>query len=217
MVKVCGMKDAENMKALAALQPHMMGLIFYDKSPRYFTGTLPELNPRPDLTGVFVNAGIPEIIEKIKTFKLDFVQLHGEESPDYCKQLKGAMLSRRLTCPMIKAFPIATEADFVHLIDYHGSVERFLFDSKGKYRGGNGTVFNWELLEKYTLDTPYLLSGGIGPEDTKKLETFMSGEQGTKCIGIDVNSKFETAPGYKDIELLRSFIEKLIPEGNTKK
>ncbi|MBL7471620.1 phosphoribosylanthranilate isomerase [Robertkochia sediminum] len=216
-LKVCGMKDQENMKALASLHPDMMGLIFYEKSPRYFNGVLPEFEKAPELTGVFVNTPVMEIVEKTKQYGLKYIQLHGEESPDYCRQLKQQLANEGISCPLIKAFAISEASDLEGLPPYVAYVDIFLFDSKGKYRGGNGTAFNWDLLSAYTLDVPYLLSGGIGPEDAEKLREFTNSKEAVRCIGIDVNSKFETAPGQKDIALLRSFIEKFVPAGGSTK
>lgn len=216
-LKVCGMKDPENMKALASLRPDMMGLIFYEKSPRYFNGALPEMEDTPDLTGVFVNATATEVLERAKKYDLKYIQLHGEESPEFCRQLKQQLANEGVLCRLIKAFAIAEASDLEALPAYEPHIDIFLFDSKGKYRGGNGTAFNWKLLSSYPLDVPYLLSGGIGPDDAEKLREFTNSKEGANCIGIDVNSRFETAPGHKDIALLRSFIEKFVPAGGSAK
>lgn len=205
------MKDPANMQALTSLHPELMGLIFYERSPRYFNGKLPELTPRPKLTGVFVTAGIEEVMEKVERYDLDFIQLHGEETPQYCDHLKATLDKGNYACTVIKAFPIATANDLELPEKYTGKVDLFLFDSKGKYRGGNGTAFNWEVLQAYTLNVPFLLSGGIGPEDSEKIAEFLATPNAKNCIGIDINSKFEISTGLKDIEQIRTFKEQLLP------
>lgn len=210
-LKVCGMRDPDNIEELCSLNPDMMGLIFYPRSPRFFDGTLPSMTSGPDLTGVFVNASCLEILEKVRTYGLKYVQLHGEETPEYCRSLRDMLSEQGLSCQLIKAFPVGSERDLDSTKAYTPVADLFLFDSRGQHRGGNGIAFNWDLLGNYTLDTPYLLSGGIGPGDAPKLLEFTKSPEGQKCIGIDINSLFETSPGQKDIELIRTFKEQLFP------
>lgn len=205
-IKVCGMRKAENVKAVAALSIDMMGFIFYENSPRNvdledsdLKMTLEHLEI--ERVGVFVNAEIPFVLEKVGSYHLDFVQLHGEESPEYCHDLKGIWPSIKF----IKAFSVDESFDFSITKDYEGLCELFVFDTKGENRGGNGVAFDWSLLNNYTGETPFLLSGGIGLENVEAVsEVYFP-----KMIGLDLNSKFETAPGLKDVEKLNAFISKI--------
>ena len=218
-LKVCGMKYHQNIIEVAALQPDYMGFIFYDKSPRNFEGTLPDLPKTIKKVGVFVNASIDEVISKIKRYNLQAVQLHGEESPEFCDKLKCQFehlnsarhgLRRELISgsllEIIKVFSIKDKFDFSILKSYEEVCDYFLFDTKGKNPGGNGYTFNWNVLKDYPSAKPYFLSGGIGLEEMKKLETFLKSDSSKYCEVIDVNSKFETEPGIKDIQKLKTFV-----------
>lgn len=207
MVKVCGMRSPENIRAVARSGAHMMGFIFYPGSPRYFQGTLPELPSRLKTVGVFVNASIETMTSAALKYGLDYLQLHGDESPETCRNLQIQLQNQQLKTRLIKVFSIGSEADLPTTSDYEGLVSYYLFDTKGKYRGGNGTPFNWKLLEKYQQQTPFLLSGGIAPNDIQTLDGFMKSRAGQYCAGIDINSGFETAPGMKDAARVEQFIE----------
>ncbi|MET2986163.1 phosphoribosylanthranilate isomerase [Aureibaculum conchae] len=209
-LKICGMKYHENIIEVAALQPDYMGFIFYDKSPRNFEGTLPDLAKTIKKVGVFVNASIDEVISKIERYNLQAVQLHGEESPEFCKALKrhpefisGSVLE------IIKVFSIKDKFDFSILKPYESVCDYFLFDTKGKNPGGNGYTFNWSVLRDYPSTKPYFLSGGIGLEEIEKLETFLKSDASRHCQVIDVNSKFEIEAGLKDVEKLKKFTDLL--------
>ena len=200
LIKVCGMRDADNIRAVEALGIDWLGLIFAPKSSRYVAERPAYLPTRCKRVGVFVNASLEEVTEHIAAFGLDLVQLHGSESPAYIADLRQAT-----SVSVIKVFSIATADDLVQTQAYEGLVDYFLFDTKGQLAGGNGTQFDWSVLSEYRGNTPFLLSGGIGPDDAARVSAF----DHPKCIGIDLNSRFETAPALKDITLLKSFLEQI--------
>jgi len=208
-LKVCGMQQAGNMIQVAELQPDYMGLIFYDKSPRFFDGDLPEIASEIKKTGVFVNATIEEIVEKVSKYNLNAVQLHGDESAGFAKDLKTELQKLGNTPEIIKVFSVDTNFDFREIKAFEGIVEYFLFDTKGALRGGNGTEFDWKILENYPSNTPFFLSGGIGPEHGKaiaelKSHFYRNGKPGL-LYAVDVNSKFELKPGLKKLKELKDF------------
>lgn len=182
----------------------LMGFIFWPHSSRYVSERPAYLPTKCKRVGVFVDEDT-EMIRKIADdYGLNYVQLHGHESPAYINRLRSLSGD---SIAVIKAFNIATADDFTQTEAYKGIVDYFLFDTKGKSVGGNGEKFDWSVLADYTGDTPFLLSGGIGPDDAKYLKAFHH----LKCVGIDLNSRFETAPGIKDVEALRCFLTQLIP------
>lgn len=197
--KVCGMTDGDNIRDIENAGTDIIGFIFYPLSPRYLRevpGYLPATSQR---AGVFVNEKL-EIVEKnITCYKLDLVQLHGNESPEYCAALymKGYKI--------IKVFSIHTPDDLSETSLYHGLCDYFLFDTKCGGYGGSGKKFDWDILHEYKGDTPFLLSGGIGPDSLNDLTRFRH----PKLIGYDLNSRFEIQPGYKDADLVKSFITRL--------
>lgn len=195
IVKVCGMRDAENIRQLEALGIDWMGMIFWPKSKRNVSTPPAYLPQHVRKVGVFVDASLDAIRQHVEDYQLDIVQLHGQESPEMLKTLKPLTL--------IKALNIATPEDLQKTEPYEGLADYFLFDTKGKSVGGNGEKFDWSVLASYQGETPFLLSGGIGPEDAQDVKTFHH----PKCIGIDLNSRFETEPGLKDITKLKQFLE----------
>lgn len=195
IVKVCGMRDAENIRQLEALGIDWMGMIFWPKSKRYVSTPPVYLPQHVKKVGVFVDASLDAIRQHVEDYQLDIVQLHGQESPETLKTLKPLTL--------IKAFNIATPEDLQKTEPYEGLADYFLFDTKGKSVGGNGEKFDWSVLDSYQGETPFLLSGGIGSEDAQDIKSFHH----PKCIGIDLNSRFETEPGLKDITKLKQFLE----------
>ncbi|UOB16843.1 phosphoribosylanthranilate isomerase [Abyssalbus ytuae] len=203
-LKICGMKYHDNINEVAALHPDYLGFIFYDKSPRFFTGEIPHLPKNIKKVGVFVDAPLNYIIEKVEKHKLDAVQLHGKESPEFCEQLKRPGRSQKIE--IIKVFSIKDEFDFKTLEPYEEFTDYFLFDTKGKNPGGNGYTFNWKVLENYPSKKPFFLSGGIGTDETEAVLSFLKKLESRLCYAIDVNSKFETGPGLKNIEKLKKFI-----------
>ncbi len=206
IVKVCGMCNSENLTDLIQLDVDWVGMIFYDGSSRHIEAdeTAAEnlrLLKISDFgikkVGVFVNATKDTILQKVKSYNLNYVQLHGQETPEDCQVLQQSNLS------IIKAFALDEHFDFERLNEYAPYCDYFLFDTKGKLPGGNGVTFNWGLLDKYKLDVPFLLSGGIGLDQLTALKTFTH----PQLIGIDLNSQFETSPGIKNIEKLKLFID----------
>ena len=201
LVKVCGMRDAENICEVEALGIDLMGFIFWPKSSRYVSERPAYLPTNCKRVGVFVDEDIETVKRIAEDYALDYIQLHGHELADYCAQLRGFKL--------IKAFNIATTEDFKQTEPYTGIVDYFLFDTKGKSVGGNGEKFDWSVLSAYDGNTPFLLSGGIGPDDAEVLTSHFSPLTSKKCVGIDLNSRFEIAPGLKDINKLKEFINAL--------
>jgi phosphoribosylanthranilate isomerase len=203
-VKVCGMCDPLNVKEIAETKPDYIGFIFFSGSPRY-VGEEPEMalfnNVSPGIkkTGVFINEDNYKILDVSMATGLDMVQLHGNESPETCLQLKTSGLL------IIKAFNIGMNFGFENLIPYMPVCDYFLFDTKSEKPGGSGRKFNWEKLKEYTLDKPFFLSGGIGPEDAGVINAI----ENKGFFGVDVNSRFENTPGIKDITLVKTFIKSL--------
>lgn len=199
------MREAENIREVEALGINWMGLIFWPKSSRYVS-EMPDYLPQDvKRVGVFVNEDLDTVKKKADDYALNLIQLHGSESPDYVRALKAPSSINPLTSSIIKAFNIATADDFEQTKDYEGLVDYFLFDTKGPSVGGNGVQFDWDVLKDYHGKTPFLLSGGIGPDDAERIQAFHH----PQCIGIDLNSRFELSPGLKDINKLKTFIQAL--------
>lgn len=200
------MGTAENILEVASLGPDFLGFIFFEGSSRNFKGRIPPLPEKIQKTGVFVDAPAEFIIEKIRDYELQAIQLHGEESAEYCQKLKNEIGK---PIKLIKVFSVKEDFDFENLNAYEGIADLFLFDTKGENKGGNGIVFNWELLKEYPSSTPYFLSGGIGLGEIDALKNFIGSLEksgkGDLLYGIDVNSKFETAPGQKSRLPLKKF------------
>jgi len=195
LVKVCGMRDPENIRAVDGLGPDLMGFIFYEKSPRAVTSVPDYLPEHAERVGVFVNHDIDFILDKAKQFGLKWIQLHGQETPDMCCKLR-----RKHNFKVIKAFSIATAADVAQSFVYTDCCDLFIFDTKTPSVGGSGVQFDWSLLDAYHGPVKFLLSGGIGPD------TDVSCMKHQMLEGYDLNSKFETEPGLKNIKALDSFI-----------
>lgn len=202
-LKVCGMRDAENIKALVELKPDFIGFIFYDKSPRFAGNQLDvelvQSIPREiKKVGVFVNATVDYILQNVKKYGLNYVQLHGNETPDFCKslRLKGVNI--------IKAFRIDESFIFSQLNNYKPHVDFFLFDAKGEGYGGNGVAFDWSVLKKYDNQKPYFLAGGISLDNLDELAGISP-----KPYAFDINSKFEVEPGAKDIEKIEELLKQM--------
>ncbi len=198
-LKICGMKYVENIKQIVGLNPDYLGFIFYEKSQRNFEGIIPEIPKNIKKVGVFVNEYLEILVSLIEEYKLEVVQLHGDESVDYIKELKKHLPKVKI----IKVFGIKNEFEFKTLLPYEQYVDYFLFDTKGKERGGNGVTFNWSVLKEYNSTKPYLLSGGIGLEEVNDVKAFLKTPQAKYCVALDVNSKFEIAPGKKSIDKLK--------------
>ena len=197
MIKVCGMRDAQNIRDVESLGVDWIGMIFWPKSKRYVAEVPSYLPEHLKKVGVFVDSTLDDILQHISDYQLDIIQLHGQESPDFAKALKPHTI--------IKAFNIEKADDLLQTEKYEGIADYFLFDTKGKMVGGNGQKFDWSILTAYQGKTPFLLSGGIGPEDAESVKSFHH----PRCIGIDLNSRFESEPGFKDINQLKTFINNI--------
>ena len=205
-LKICGMKETENITEISALQPDYLGFIFWEKSKRNMTlDAIPELPETIKKVGVFVDASIQEIAAKINQYQLDVIQLHGNESVIFCRNVK------KLGVEVIKVFSMNSNFNFSLVKEYVLAVDYFLFDTKGKLPGGNGVTFDWKILENYHCDTPYFLSGGIGTTEIDGLKEFLKSPAAKKCYAIDVNSRFEKKPGIKNKIKLQKF-KKLLHE-----
>jgi len=299
LIKVCGMRDAQNIREVAALGVNLIGLIFYPKSPRYVesissdAGIIPDYNSltpkqsltplplsqgegskmldkqlkaektegearnkqsesahsksaqsespfnkvttplsfgegqggeavegqggeaveghgheasKPSFVGVFVNDMPQNIVTAVYNYHLSYVQLHGDESTVMIDNLRRTLVPDIVPqIKIIKAISVSSAEDLKRCEQYEGHIDLFLFDTKCKGYGGSGQKYDWSVLEAYTGPTPFLLSGGIGPDDAARLRDFHH----PQCVGIDLNSKFETAPGMKDINLLQNFLHQL--------
>jgi phosphoribosylanthranilate isomerase len=207
------MKYKGNITQVAELAPGYLGFIFYDKSQRYFDGDIPELSDFIKKVGVFVNASIDYILEKVNSHELQAIQLHGEESPEFCNELRHAELVsashqknlKQVQVEIIKVFSIKDEFDFSVLKPYEDVVDYFLFDTKGELPGGNGYTFNWSVLNNYPSTKPYFLSGGIGLDQIDSVLSFLRKQESKYCYAIDVNSQFEIKAGLKNIDELEKF------------
>jgi phosphoribosylanthranilate isomerase len=199
-IKVCGMRNRQNITQLLSLKPDYMGFIFYSGSKRFFDQSLEGIrfeNTRK--TGVFVNENLDYVLNTASKHKLDAIQLHGQEPPDYCYKIQQKGYE------IIKAFAIDENFDFTQTSFYIEVTDLFIFDAKGKQPGGNGIRFNWSKLKEYSFSHPFLLSGGIGDEHLEEILEFTH----PSMVGVDLNSGFEIEPGLKDISKLNLFIHNL--------
>ncbi len=198
------MTDPMNVKDISETGPDFIGFIFYPGSPRYIGE-----NPGGELflnvssgirrTGVFVNEDPDKIIALADNYSLEIIQLHGDESPEYCSQIRSSGLR------IIKAFSISEDFDFTGIRPYMPFCDYFLFDTKTPEFGGSGRKFSWDRLKAYNLDKPFFLSGGVGPEDADEIKDM----ENNGFFAVDLNSRFETAPGIKDVMLVKTFIERI--------
>jgi len=204
-LKVCGMRLAANIAAVAELQPDYLGFIFYEKSPRLISEVSAELikyiPAEIKTTGVFVNEDLEKVKEKISSLKLKAVQLHGSELPEYGAALKSSFPG----IEVIKAFGIDEDFDFSALEAYLGTTDYFLFDTKTKAHGGSGKTFKWSVLDRYTYNKPYFLSGGIDLEHSAAIKNIND----SRLYALDINSRFETEPGLKDAAKIKEFIKEM--------
>lgn len=200
IVKVCGMRESQNISDVTAAGANCIGMIFYPKSPRYVSA-VPEIAEDIRRVGVFVNADTAEILDKIARYRLDMVQLHGSESPDTLRALRSAAPGVKL----IKAISVGDAEDIAKCRQYEDCADLLLFDTQCAGMGGSGRHFDWSILGRYRGTTPFLLSGGIGPGDAGRIAAFRH----PMMAGIDLNSRFETAPAVKDAALLRKFINEV--------
>lgn len=192
------MRDSENIRAIEQTKADLMGFIFHLKSPR-FVASLPEYMPKKQKrVGVFVNASLEQILAKAQTFSLEYIQLHGDEPPAFCSELKNRGLK------VIRAQRIANADDIIRAESYN-MADLMIFDTKTELYGGSGKKFNWQLLENYKGCVPFLLSGGIRSDTFEEIKAFFH----PQFAGIDLNSGFEISPALKDVGKLNNFIEKI--------
>ena len=194
-IKICGLKDPENIKAVSALAPDYLGFIFYRPSPR-FVNDVPfeQLNNIPSSilkTAVFVNESFEKVNELIDKYSFNVIQLHGNESAEFCGSFKSKL-------KVIKAFGLNNDFNFEQLIAYQNKVDFFLFDAKTEIHGGSGKTFDWSILNKYAMDIPFFLSGGLSLDNLEEIKNISH----SQFYGVDLNSKFETEPGIKNINKL---------------
>jgi phosphoribosylanthranilate isomerase len=201
-IKVCGLRDEKNILEVAELQPDMMGFIFYEGSKRYVGKDfrMPYLPSSVKKTGVFVNANVDEILKAVDRHSLDMVQLHGDETVSLCAEVKKRI-------PVVKAFGVGDQLDHDTLEGFSDACTYFLFDTQTSEHGGSGKKFNWDLLDAYTGDIPFFLSGGIGAESVGGVKEVMKRKE--RLFAVDVNSRFEVEPGIKDIKQLKAFIHEI--------
>ena len=210
------MRDADNIRDISALGVDMIGLIFYPPSPRYVqqfssgAGIIPDYAPDMGKTllrvGVFVDDMPQNIVTRVYNYKLDYIQLHGNEPRETLENLRATIdPDIKPKIKIIKAISVSSAEDIKKYKEYVGAADLFLFDTKCKTVGGSGEQFDWQVLQAYDGDVPFLLSGGIGPDDAERIKNFHH----PKCIGIDLNSKFEIEPALKDVEKLKQFLVKV--------
>lgn len=199
-IKICGLKHPENIAAVSGLKPDYMGFICYAPSQRYaadlHTDTLAALPEGVYKTAVFVNEDAETIAKLIDTYSFDAIQLHGNEDAEFCDQFINKVT-------VIKAFGIDEAFNFERLNPFIGHVNYFLFDTKTAKHGGSGVAFDWSLLDNYKLDIPFFLSGGLSLDNLESVRAI----QHPQFYGVDLNSKFETEPGLKDIDKLKMAFE----------
>ena len=202
IVKVCGMRDAQNIRAVEALGVDYMGFVFYPHSPRYVDRVPAYLPSKAVRAGVFVDATIEEILRRTELFSLGVVQLHGAESPAFCLSLRKKLPPGT---KIVKAVAVAGSRDMDRTADYRNVCAGLLFETPSMVYGGSGRRFDWSLTERYRGPLPFILSGGIGPESLAALTALRH----PYWAGVDLNSCFETAPGMKDAALLEKFLKTL--------
>ncbi len=202
-IKICGMKFPQNIEAVSTLNPDMMGFIFYPNSPRYVerldTRILQSLPDSIQKIGVFVNQKFMDTYLMVERYKLNGVQLHGNEPVEYCISFK------KLDLIVLKAFPISEVSDFDTTKAYEGACNYFVFDTRTPAYGGSGVKFDWNILSGYRGETPFILSGGISLDDVETIKQINH----PKFAGVDLNSKFELSPGLKSLQMLTKFIHQL--------
>tara|TARA_X000000950_G_scaffold279829_1_gene373251 strand:- start:1938 stop:2555 length:618 start_codon:yes stop_codon:yes gene_type:complete len=202
-IKICGMKLTSNIIEVSKINPDYMGFIFWEKSKRFFNGTIPSISENIKKTGVFVNSPISFILNKIKKHDLNAVQLHGDESIDFCKKIK--LLT---DIEIIKVFKVNDNFNFNKILSFDKVCDYYLFDTKGKLPGGNGFRFDWEILKKYPYKKKFFLSGGIGLLDINNLKKIL--KLNLPIHAIDVNSKFELRNEIKNVNDLSNFKKQLL-------
>ena len=207
-IKVCGMTLPEQVNALDEMGVDLAGFIFYDKSPRFMRNKIsPEkmkkIGGRIAKVGVFVNEDYEKLMKTVEDYRLDMVQLHGDESERYCEKVANYVTA-------IKAFRLSENDPIEWMIrPFHDGSDMYMFDTLGSGYGGTGKKFNWNLLKDVNINKLFFLSGGIEPGDEQRLVEFMELETAKKLFAIDINSRFEVTAGVKDIVKIKSFVQNL--------
>lgn len=200
-IKVCGMREPANIADLVELPINYIGTILYPKSPRYSgeredtAQAFRSLNSSVQKVGVLVHPTLSFIEEMQEKFAFDYLQLHSDESLDFCRE--AAKIA-----PIIKAFGIDTTTNFQTIESYSTIADFFIFDTATKAYGGSGKKFDWTLLDNYHGEKPYLLAGGLTVDDAQSLTTITD----PRCMGFDINSGFEISPALKDISQIKEFV-----------
>lgn len=206
IIKVCGMREADNIRAVEQTGIQWMGFIFYPPSSRYVSERPAYLPASVKRVGVFVNESVENIVERVPLFGLDLIQLHGKETPEFCQTLLDTLRKSTDKVPeLIKAFSVKEEEELKQTEAYAPYCQYFLFDTPCHTYGGSGQTFNWQVLSAYHGKTPFILSGGLSPKQLDALKGFSH----PQWAGIDLNSGFETRPAYKDASLLQEFIQEM--------
>lgn len=207
-VKVCGMTSVDQVRQLDEMGVEFAGFIFYPRSPRYVYSHMPateikRIKGRINKVGVFVNPTVDEVVNTVDSCGLYIAQLHGDESPKLCEKIADYIT-------VVKAFRLMDDDNVLWKIkEYQDVVDMFLFDTEGAGYGGTGKKFNWQLLKGLNIRKPFFLSGGITPADAEGLKEFLQESVAKDLFAIDINSKFEIAPGIKDMEKVRKFVGEL--------
>jgi phosphoribosylanthranilate isomerase len=204
-VKVCGMTQLEQVQALDDMGVEFAGFMFYPKSPRFLGNLLRPEDVRKarwkiNKVGIFVNATYEDVMRSVEAYGLHMVQLHGDETPKFCERISEQLET-------IKVFRVGPDENIEWKVrNFNGVCDLFMFDTAGGLYGGTGKKFDWQVLKEAQIGKPFILSGGIGPDDVDHIKQFQSGGTGSKLFAVDVNSSFETHPGVKSLELLDPFI-----------
>ena len=204
------MKFPDNIEAVAKLQPDYLGFIFYKKSTRFFDAIIPSLPDAIKKVGVFVDASAKDIITLANNYNLDVIQLHGNQTKEFVLAINRLVsLYANKEIEIWKVFSIGKHFNFKDLHPFEDEVHKYLFDTKGQLKGGNGYTFNWEILKEYPSKKPFILSGGIGLDEVENIKDFFKLDASKNCFALDVNSQFEIKSGLKNIEALEKFKNKL--------
>ena len=205
-IKVCGMRDAQNIRDVEALGVDILGFIFWPGSKRYVSARPDYLPVNAQRAGVFVNASPDEVVQKVKEYGLHFVQLHGDEDLSYVTNLQKLLSASVDNMPrIVRAIQVASRSKVLKAMMWDGFVDGILFEAPTTGYGGSGISFDWSLLSSYRGNTPFFITGGIGPQSLEALLEF----EHPQWIGVDLNSRFESSPAFKNIALLRPFVEAL--------
>ena len=205
-IKVCGMRDAQNIRDVEALGVDILGFIFWPESKRYVSARPDYLPVNAQRAGVFVNASPDEVVQKVKEYGLHYVQLHGDEDLSYVTNLQKLLTVSVDNMPrIVRAIQVASRSKVLKAMMWDGFVDGILFEAPTTGYGGSGISFDWSLLSSYRSNTPFFITGGIGPQSLEALLEF----EHPQWIGVDLNSRFESSPAFKNIALLRPFVEAL--------